>query len=250
MKKFLSLFVCLLLFPLTVSATGKSATVDRDVLYQPTRIDYLLSGHYDGKVTYKEVRKHGDFGLGTFDHLDGEMVELDGTLYQVKSDGSINPVADSAKSPFAAVTFFDAKKKASTDQPLDLQQLSNFLDGVILDKETYYAIRIDGTFKYVKTRSVPAQKKPYPPLSEVAKTQPTFEFHDVKGTLVGFRCPESANGINLPGYHFHFITEDRKGGGHLLEVQTDSIAVGIDETPRNSLTAQKKPAKAPKKAVK
>jgi len=93
-----------------------------------------------------------------------------------------------------------------------------------------YAIKIEGLFEYVRTRSVPAQEKPYPPLAEVVKTQPEFEFHNEKGTLVGFRLPEYLSGINVPKYHLHFITEDKKGGGHLLECETAKIQIGIDFT--------------------
>ena len=84
-------------------------------------------------------------------------------------------------------------------------------------KTCFYAVMIQGEFSYVKTRSVPAQEKPYPPLAEVTKNQPTFEFTDVTGTMVGFRCPPYVTGINVPGYHLHFLTDDRTAGGHLLE---------------------------------
>jgi acetolactate decarboxylase len=78
------------------------------------------------------------------------------------------------------------------------------------------AVRVDGLFGHVKTRSVPRQRKPYPPLVEVVEGQPTFELHDVRGSLVGFRFPDHARGLNVPGYHFHFITDDRTAGGHVL----------------------------------
>jgi acetolactate decarboxylase len=91
----------------------------------------------------------------------------------------------------------------------------------------FYAVKLEGTFKMVKTRSVPRQSKPYKPLIEVAKKQPVFTFENVKGVMVGFRCPIFVKGINVPGYHLHFLTDDRKGGGHVLDFKTDDIELKI-----------------------
>jgi len=87
---------------------------------------------------------------------------------------------------------------------------------------------VDGRFEYVKTRSVPRQRKPYPPLVEVVKDQPTFELHDVSGSLVGFRFPDYAQGLNVSGYHFHFITSDRSAGGHVLGCRLVRAELSID----------------------
>lgn len=97
-------------------------------------------------------------------------------------------------------------------------------------KNIFYAIKIDGVFGYIKTRSVPRQDKPYPPLVEVVKNQPIFEFHNAEGTIAGFRCPDYVKGVNVPGYHLHFITDDKKAGGRLLECQMQNVRVGIDYT--------------------
>ena len=134
------------------------------------------------------------------------------------------------KTPFAVVTFFEADKSVSLDKGIDYDQLQKFIDWLIPTKNIFYAIRIDGDFKYVKTRSVPRQSKPYPPLVEVVKTQPIFEFHDVKGTMIGFRTPDYMKGVNVPGYHLHFITEDRKAGGHLLECTLKDVKIDLDYT--------------------
>jgi acetolactate decarboxylase len=85
------------------------------------------------------------------------------------------------------------------------------------------------------TRSVPRQERPYRSLKEVTRTQPTFVFRGVKGTLVGFRCPEYIGVVSVPGYHFHFLTADRKSGGHVLRLNLlnlQSARVRVDVTPR------------------
>ncbi|MCL6449529.1 MAG: acetolactate decarboxylase [Armatimonadetes bacterium] len=100
----------------------------------------------------------------------------------------------------------------------------------------FYAIRIDGTFSYVKTRSVPEQAKPYPPLAEVTKNQPVFEMRNVRGTVAGFYCPPYVEGLNVPGYHLHFVAEDRRQGGHLLECSFQEGKVQMDQTREFYLT--------------
>jgi len=202
-----------------------------DVLYQISTMENLLEGGYDGNITYDELKKHGDFGLGTFDGLNGEMVGFDGVFYQIKVDGAAYPVEGSMKTPFAVVTFFEVDSTILlVDEPLNYTQLEQYLDDLRPREDMIYAFEIEGVFEYVKTRSVPKQEKPYPPLSEAIKNQTVFEFYSVSGTIVGFWFPEYMEGINVHGYHFHFITEDKMSGGHLLECQLENVSIQLDYT--------------------
>jgi len=199
-----------------------------DVVFQSSTINALLKGIYDGDVTFGELKRNGDFGLGTFNGLDGEMIGLAGTFYQIKADGVAYPVEDSVKTPFAVVSFFAPDDTLELDTADSYTQLKRHIDGLLPSQNIFYAIRIEGNFKYIKTRSVPGQQKPYPPLVDVVKEQSIFEFHDIDGTIVGFRSPGYVHGINVPGYHLHFITKDRNAGGHLLECRMQDVTVQID----------------------
>jgi acetolactate decarboxylase len=185
-------------------------------LFQTSTVDALLEGKYEGDVSFAELGARGDFGLGTLDALDGEMICLDGSFYQVKADGKAHPVDRKTRTPFAVVTVFEPDVAQTLSTPVDFEVLCDYLDGVIGGSAVCCAIRVDGRFEYVKTRSVPRQHKPYPPLVEVVANQPTFELRGVSGSLVGFRFPDYAQGLNVSGYHFHFITADRSAGGHVL----------------------------------
>jgi acetolactate decarboxylase len=212
--------------------TGCSGSpVDHDTLFQISTINALMNGAYHGEMTIGQLKKYGDFGIGTLDALDGEMIALDKKFYQIKADGVAYPLPDSMTTPFAVITVFDNDKTMALQTGMDYEGIQHYLDNLIFDKRIFYAVKITGTFKYIKTRSVPRQKKPYPPLIEAVKGQTVFEFHDVKGTIVGFWCPDSVKGgINVPGYHFHFITADRKAGGHLLACQVKDATIDIDYT--------------------
>ncbi len=219
----------LLTIPLAVVLTGCAPAGDADQLYQTSTIFALLEGAYDGSATCGQLLAHGDLGLGTFDALDGEMVVLDGVVYKVRADGSVARCDDSLGTPFAAVTPFQADIIDTPAEPMDMQQLTEHIDSLITSVNLPWAIRIDGTFTHVKARSVPRQVRPYPRLADVVSQQSVFEFQNVQGTVVGFRMPSYAEGINVVGYHLHFITADRTGGGHVLELQTDDVTVQLDD---------------------
>jgi len=218
-----------ILLPLAL-AGGCAERAERDVLFQTSTLGALVEGVYDGNLAVGELKKHGDLGLGTFDALDGEMVMLDGRVYRVGADGKAEEVGDGETTPFASVTFFEADHTGSLEGPFDLARVEEMLDKMLPTKNIPYAVKIEGTFARVKTRSVPRQTKPYPRLTEVAAKQPTFAFENVRGTLVGFRCPQYAEGLNLPGWHLHFLTADRTAGGHVLELVTEKVRFAIDYT--------------------
>ena len=197
-------------------------------LFQTSTIEALLDGNYEGYVTFAELEERGDFGLGTFDALDGEMIALDGDFYQVRADGRAYAVDKQSKTPFAVVTFFEPDLLRPLTTTVDFATLCSYLDQIVEDRAVCNAVRIDGYFDYVKTRSVPRQNKPFPPLVEVVKHQPTFELHDIRGSLAGFRFPDPVGGLNVAGYHFHFISEDRRVGGHLLECRIVRGELRID----------------------
>jgi acetolactate decarboxylase len=229
MKAILSSALLLLSAALLLSGCARHGR-GADVLYQTSTINALMEGVYDGTTTFAELKKNGDFGIGTFNALDGEMVGVDGVFYQMKSDGTVLTVSDDARTPFAVVKFFSPGKTVRISGSRDLDGLMRELDGLLPTRNTFYAVRIEGTFPRIKARSVPAQRKPYPGLAEAARNQSVFEFSDIRGTIIGFRSPDFVQGINLPGYHFHFISEDRKAGGHLLGCLIEGATVALDET--------------------
>jgi acetolactate decarboxylase len=215
----------------TVAVGTAAAAPARGVLYQVSIIDALMAGLYDGQTTVAELRRHGDFGLGTFTGLDGEMVALDGRFYQVTADSVAHPVPGTQTTPFAAVTFFRRDVSVTIESGPDLAGLQAALDLAVASTNVPWAVRVDGAFRSVRARSVPRQKPPYPKLTDVVATQPTFEFRDVSGTLVGFRCPYFMQSVNVPGYHLHFLTADRSRGGHVLDCTISSATASAHATP-------------------
>jgi len=197
-------------------------------LFQYSTINALLHGLYEGDMTFGELARRGGFGLGTLNRLDGEMVAVDGAFYQVRADGRAVPVAPDRKTPFAVVVDFAADRTAPVVAGQDLAALTAHLDGLLTSPNDFAAFRVDGTFPALRVRSVPAQAPPYRPLAEVIADQIVFELTNVTGTLVVVRMPAYMAGLNVPGYHFHFLTADRQRGGHVLGLETGAGTIAVD----------------------
>jgi len=215
------------------------ATTERDVLYQVSTINALTLGAYDGVQTVGELEKHGDFGIGTFEGLDGEMIAVDGQFFQAKSDGSVLRADPSDTVPFAMVTYLDKDKMFTVDGGGSLATFTREIDKQLPSKNLVYAIRVDGTFPEIEIRAIPEQKKPYPPLAEAAAHQTVSRLENTTGTIVGFYIPAYMSGVNMPGYHLHYISSDRKSGGHILDLipPETSVTVTIDQTADFSMSA-------------
>lgn len=206
---------------------------DRDTVYQIAPFLYVLSGNYDGVLTAAEFKATGTLGIGIFDGIDGEAVLLDGTLYQVKGDGSVSVPSDTRTMPFGACTLFDNDIRKTMRHVASFEAFSRALENDFTDKRIFYAIRADGLFKSICVRSCDRQTKPYRPLVEVTQQQHEYVYKNVRGTLVGFWTPPFVPGsIGIPGFHLHFISDDRTRGGHVLDFQTDALTLIIDPTPR------------------
>jgi acetolactate decarboxylase len=155
------------------------------------------------------------------------MIALDGAFYQIKADGRVSPVAGAMKTPFAEVTFFKAGRTHMIEMPLNYRQLLDYVDRLLPSPNLPYAIRVDGHFSSVKARSIPRQQKPYPPLAQAAEKQVVFELANVKGVIVAFRHPAYLAGVNMAGYHCHFIAADRRAGGHLPDCRVEGATVAV-----------------------
>lgn len=189
---------------------------EHHVLFQASTIGALLDGAYEGDLSFAELAEHGDLGLGTLNGLDGEMIAIDGRFYRADVEGTVTEVGSEARTPFAVVTRFEPGIEERIEEALDHRGLLARLDELIPAGAASCAIRLDGRFESVRARSVPRQRPPYRPLTEVVTEQHVFELVDVEGTMLGFRFPDYAEGIEVGGYHLHFISDDRKRGGHVL----------------------------------
>jgi acetolactate decarboxylase len=190
----------------------------------------LIGGLYDGYYPYHLLKKHGNFGLGAPDKLDGELVIFQGKIYQTQHTGKTSVVDDRQLTPFAMVNNFKADRKITINTAMDKKALFLFLDSILTNVNGLYAIHINGQFSYIKTRAFPpVQEHDHTPLAAMLSLQHFFEFNNVKGDLVGYRLPSFMDNTNISGYHFHFLAENKEAGGHIIDLKAENITIEIDQ---------------------
>jgi acetolactate decarboxylase len=197
------------------------------ILHQSAPICAILAGVDEGEVTCGEVQHWGDFGIGTFDGIDGEMILVDGECWQAASDGRLYPAPPQGKTPWAAVTTFAPHRREPLAPMAAGESLEQHLDRQMPPDNRCHAIRITGTFTAVKVRSFPRQSPPYPRLADIADQQRIFDHVQVQGSLIGYRMPSWTEGASVPGYHFHFIDKTRSLGGHVLHALIDTATLEV-----------------------
>jgi acetolactate decarboxylase len=194
-------------------------------LFQVSTSAALVEGLYQGAVRVSLLLHHGDFGLGTFIDLDGEMVMLEGVCYRISSDGVVTTVEEDRLVPYAVVTRFRPEFAKQSQQFKSFSKLVAVCDALRSSENAFYAFRVEGKFSFMKTRVMKAVPHGTG-LKAASSGQEEFTFRDQKGTLVGLWSPGFAGSFSVPGYHFHFLSADRKKGGHVLECRADDVTIG------------------------
>lgn len=190
----------------------------------------LIGGLYNGTYPYYKLKQHGNFGLGAPDKLDGELVIFQGKIYQTQYTGKTALVDDKQLTPFAMVNYFQADKKLTVSNTLNKKSLFLLLDSMLTNVNGLYAIHISGKFSYIKTRAFPPVKEhDHTPLASMLSLQHFFEFYNIKGDLIGYRLPSFMDNTNISGYHFHFLSEQKNAGGHIVDLTAGNITIEIDQ---------------------
>ena len=218
----------------TQNTSTASSVQDTETIYQVALLQSLTQGYYDGIIKVSELKEHGDTGIGTFEGVNGEMIVIDGKVYQALGDGSVKEAADDETVPFSNVTFFDSDVSVDLKDIKDMASFKSELDKTVAEKgkNMFYMVKVSGTFEKMYVRSEIKQEKPYKSLDKALETdQREFNYENIAGTVVGLYCPDYMGGLNAAGWHFHFISDDRTKGGHILELNFKEAKAELDITP-------------------
>ena len=198
------------------------------MLYQVGTINSLLAGVYEGDLSFADLANYGNFGLGTFDAVNGEMIALDDNYYRIDANGNAHPVRAEMKSPFAVVTNYQEELRYDVGAFEDITLLREYIHSKFESDNIIYALSISGYFNKLDLRSEHPQPEGHRPLSEtISQVQNTYTLNDTRGTIVGFWFPEYMQTINVPGFHFHFINDQHTRGGHLFDMKIENGGLGI-----------------------
>lgn len=211
------------------SSNPEIASEKSDKIFQYSVFTGLANKIYDGTITVADIKQKGDTGLGTFNGLDGEMIIKDGEVYQWTADGELRRPKKTELIPFVVTTFFESDYTFKIESVTDYKELQTKIESQLPSKNLAYAFKITAHFNQLKCGSAQKQNKPYSKtLSEALVDRPTFLNEDVRGTMVGFWYPKYVGETNIPGFHLHFISDDKKHAGHVLDFKAENIEVKID----------------------
>ena len=201
--------------------------LEHHTLWQLSTSTAVVEGVFGGSLQVKDLADHGDFGIGTFEQLDGEGILLDGICWQARADGSVCRAPADEGIPFWVATHFEAQQRFSLSGVDSIEALGAQLDPQRPGANLFVAIRITGLFDEVLMRSVSKVPKGVG-LLEASQDQTMVRRNNIRGTLAGFWSPEHTTSLNIPGYHFHFLADDHSSGGHVLDVQAAELQVELD----------------------
>jgi len=215
---------------LTLGACGGTtpAQSKNAVLYHASFRGALQAGVYEGVIPMERLREHGDFGLGATDGNDGELVALGGSFWRSRADGTMIELGPKDTTTYAMMTFFHPERTFHISGTMTSEELEKKLDAQLDPGHRLYAIRIQGRFASVDAGNGVRQEKPHRLLEEVLKEY-RYVDHKGQGTLVGFRCPAYMKRFDRVGYHFHWLGEDRKSGGHVRAYAIEDVEIAIQE---------------------
>ncbi len=223
----LQLFICSVLC-IVICQTGCADPGNNDIMYQTNAFGLLENGSMHKVITVKEMNTLGNMGAGGFEGLNGELIQVDGTVYQVTIDGKVSIPDDNTGVTFMNTVQFNPKWSVSVPGQQNFTELEDEIIRSFPSKNLVYAIRVDGTFSEIKARSIPGQNEPYPPLAAVIANQSVFNFSNTTGTISGFWFPKWMQGTNYAGFHLHYLSEDRTGAGHLLGCEIENGTIFVD----------------------
>ena len=227
MKNIIVFTLLLLITSCSQNGGTKLSNNYSDEIFQYSSKNALINHDYIGNLTVAEIKKNGNFGVGTFNMVDGEMVISENNIYQVLPNGEVNNMSDDVKSPFVVTKFFEADTTFVISS-VSLDSLKTMLNPILHNLSTPFAIKITGKYKALKSRSVDKATDESVSLEEIIANQTIFDFANVEGKLIGFWYPEYFDGVNFTKYHLHALLNNFAGGGHILDCHFDGAVVEID----------------------
>ena len=204
-----------------------------NMMYQVSTLQALALGYSRAVITVDKLLQEGDTGLGTFEDVNGEMIVMDGNCYRADQNGNVSVVAPETGVPFAAVAKLYGEQQFQLENMPDITAIRTELTRKIEEVfglNSMHIVRIDGEFEKVDARSEAPYRSHHITLKEVlSQTQEAFIFENICGSLVGVFFPDYMDGINMPGWHLHFLSEDRSKGGHVFDVSIRNGTANVDK---------------------
>ena len=206
-------------------------------LFQASTWNALALGNFDTVISVRELLRCADTGVGIGTALDGVITFENGAAYKTAPDGEVTVMRPEDSMAFAAAMVFDENAPEIALNGIDdltslKQMLAPFVQG---NPNLFYMIKAGGVFKTMHTQSWNSCRKPYPVLSEAAKSRNEFCFENTRGNVIAVWCPRYVDGICIPDWHFHYLSSDKTQGGHILDLSAERLHLKINRIGRFDL---------------
>ena len=195
-------------------------------LFQHNTLASLMAGVYEGSLTIDDLLKHGGFGLGTMNMIDGELIILDGHVYNAKGDKTVTEPDGSAQIPYGAVVNHNPLKETYVNELMQSSDIEKLVQSEFPSENVFYSIKMQGTFSKMHVRVI-EKSTIGTKFVDAAANQPEFMEENISGTVVGIWSPELFHGVSVAGFHLHFISDDKKFGGHIMDFEASKISIEI-----------------------
>jgi acetolactate decarboxylase len=228
---------------LTCTITKAQHTDNGSCLFHVGLANTLLGGMYDGFYSVDQLKIKGNFGIGAPHRLDGELLILDGRVWQTTHADTTFEADGSVMVPYAAVHHFNPVESIQLNGSFSRDQLYAVLDSLLAPTNGMYGVKVSAIFTAITTRAFPAVTDiPAPALASIMDRQVLFNHREIEGALVGYKLPPFMAGMNFPGYHFHFLSDDQRRGGHMVDFTATNVTVEYDRIHRFEVQLPGSPA--------
>lgn len=206
----------------------KLAQNSKRQLWQYGITSAMAGGIYEGELTVEELLAHGDFGIGAPNYLNGELTVIDGRAWHTEAGKETKEAAATQKLSHAFALHFSPDFEFTLEGVTNEATLEQRIGAQLSNRNGMYAFRIRGEFDDIKTRAFPPVPADcHTPTAELMGREYKFHYPRTKGFIVATRIPAWLDGVNIPGYHFHFISDDHKQGGHVLSFLARELKVEV-----------------------
>lgn len=199
----------------------------KKVLFQVSFTDAIMSGLQNGTADAADLVREGKYGLGTPVMPGGELIIVDGEVYVCNPCGKTTKVRGDTSVNFAVVADESESFSFELENTEGYENVRKKIERMITESAgnlNHFCLAImRGRFARVNIRTnefhISDGKYVFP--------QEYSDHEELHATAVGFYCPEYTAGLNMPGWHFHIISDDRRTGGHVMDMSPGKVAVSI-----------------------
>ncbi|OUI78482.1 hypothetical protein HK18_08155 [Commensalibacter intestini] len=198
-------------------------------IVQFSTIGALMAGHLEGEKQFSKVCCGCNFGLGCSADMDGELTIYDGQAYEATAGQSLETLNFAEKVPFIQITDFKPKQRHDVEN-IDHTNIEACLTRFIQPKNIFLAVSVEGVFEKITIRRPHrAAEGQVRSVSQIAEAQQVDTHCQIEGRLIGFWTPELFGRVSVPGFHFHFLDQQKKISGHVLEFLMKKAQLSFEE---------------------